>query len=194
MIKFQYYKSTLQTTFGLAQRTSLKKFQYYKSTLQTNNGPNLSTIRTKISILQKYSSNTKYPLAIPPAQASFQYYKSTLQTWRRLIWSLSGGLNFNTTKVLFKPSQVAQNLRVIYKFQYYKSTLQTGVSARQGRLALWFQYYKSTLQTRTEGLQKVTDETISILQKYSSNWTYSFSPPNDGNRISILQKYSSNLR
>src|SRR3989344_3070962 len=155
-MKFQYYKSTLQTAFGTQQLKQEGKdfnttkvlfklnvtlcnvyktnqFQYYKSTLQTD-----------------------YIEDCEACDMSFQYYKSTLQTCGRSNGGMSrciisilqkyssnayrklhagvAGRDFNTTKVLFKQKNLSASSQGDKQFQYYKSTLQT----RRKPAYLWY--------------------------------------------------------
>ena len=82
-------------------------------------------------------------------------------------------MNFNTTKVLFKRLKNALMKVKTEKFQYYKSTLQTMESEWKWRvlksnfnttkvLFKRFVYYRQLVYRRPS---------ISILQKYSSNWS-----------------------
>ena len=146
------------------------EFQYYKSTLQTSAQRPGCWLLHRISILQKYSSNTWESYAAKALASKFQYYKSTLQTMIRTMNDFESHIHFNTTKVLFKRALRQTNT---WPWSYFNTTK-----------VLFKRNIKRSRNTSTIG--------ISILQKYSSNRHWGRQVPGLG-RISILQKYSSNM-
>src|SRR3989344_8410385 len=100
-IKFQYYKSTLQTRYNASCYYSIVRISILQKYSSNHTTIFCVPCALLISILQKYSSNGTTASAIK-LYAEFQYYKSTLQT--------VGICNDAITRI---------------KFQYYKSTLQT---------------------------------------------------------------------
>jgi len=80
--------------------------------------------------------------------------------------------NFNTTKVLFKRSISGTKHFVVGYFNTTKVLFKHAPPETDASIFIKFQYYKSTLQTFKDAQRPSNGIEISILQKYSSNFSF----------------------